>query len=319
MEGVGAAVHHGFDGSGFAGSVSSWGDDPTLPSGAGPWVEVASGEKPAYLSGDDLPAGPSGALGCWLVPLPGTDAVPTAVLTVWRNRPGRPLLGHRTALARAAGAVDLALLRTVERQRLQHLAAHDALTGLANRATFRELLAGALDSGEAHLAIAYFDLDRFKPVNDGHGHGIGDDVLVEVATRMRSQLRRGDVLARMGGDEFTVLMRDVPDAVVAGEVVDRLMLSSPGRSRCRAARSRSGCRSGSPWPAPASAPTTCSRRRTPRCMPASGPGVEVGSSSRAEPCRRTTVGIRAAVAPPRYVRRPWTRAQRACAKRSSPI
>lgn len=147
------------------------------------------------------------------------------MLTVWRNRPGRPLLGHRTALARAAGAVDLALLRTVERQRLQHLAAHDALTGLANRATFRELLAGALDSGEAHLAIAYFDLDRFKPVNDGHGHGIGDDVLVEVATRMRSQLRRGDVLARMGGDEFTVLMRDVPDAVVAGEVVDRLMLS----------------------------------------------------------------------------------------------
>ena len=227
LEGIGAAVHHGFDGSAFAGSVASWGASPAPPLGWGPWVKVAGdgdGELQC-LGSDDLPEGPPGAASCWLVPLEGTDVVRPAVLTVWRDRPGPPLLGHRTALRRATSLVDLALLRSADHQRLQHLAGHDPLTGLANRSTFRDLLTTALESGQANIAVAYFDLDRFKPVNDGHGHRSGDGVLVEVATRLVSRLRRGDELARMGGDEFTVLMHDVPDATVAGEVADRLMLA----------------------------------------------------------------------------------------------
>jgi len=119
--------------------------------------------------------------------------------------------------------VSLALVRTAEHQRLEHLAGHDALTGVANRTSFRTRLASALVIGERHVAVAFCDLDGFKPVNDTYGHLAGDDVLVEVAARLRSRLRVGDELARIGGDEFTVLLRNVPDAVVAGQVADRLL------------------------------------------------------------------------------------------------
>ena len=143
-EGIGAAVHHGFDGSSFVGAVPSWEAEAGLPVTGGPWLDVVG---------------------------------------------------------------------------------HDALTGVANRMSFRTRLAAAVVTGERNLAVAFCDLDAFKPVNDSYGHRIGDDVLVEVAARLRSRLRVGDELARIGGDEFTVLLRNVPDATVAGQVADRLLLA----------------------------------------------------------------------------------------------
>jgi diguanylate cyclase (GGDEF)-like protein len=145
------------------------------------------------------------------------------VLSVWRRTKGAPLLGHRHALDRSARYVQLALVRTAEHQRLRHLAGHDALTGVANRAEFRDRLAHALAIGEQDIAVAFCDLDDFKPINDNYGHRVGDLVLVEVAERLRSRLRTGDELARIGGDEFTVLLRNVPDEAAARHVVDRLM------------------------------------------------------------------------------------------------
>src|SRR5205823_6295040 len=73
--------------------------------------------------------------------------------------------------------------------------------------------------------VAFCDLDDFKPINDNHGHRVGDLVLVEVATRLRACLRTGDEIARIGGDEFTVLMRNVPDAAAARHVAERLLAS----------------------------------------------------------------------------------------------
>jgi diguanylate cyclase (GGDEF)-like protein len=119
--------------------------------------------------------------------------------------------------------VQLALVRTAEHQRLRHLAGHDALTGVANRAQFRDRLAHALAIGERDLAVAFCDLDGFKPINDTYGHRVGDTVLVAVADRLRLCLRTGDELARIGGDEFTVLLRNVPDAPAARHVADRLL------------------------------------------------------------------------------------------------
>jgi diguanylate cyclase (GGDEF)-like protein len=220
VDGLGAAVHHGFDGASFVGATCSW-PDGNLPLDAGPWCEAASDGITRWLVDPDG-CGPLGARGCWIVPLLGGTVAP-ATVTVWREEAVEPLVGHRHALSRWTSFVRLALIRTAEHQRLRHLAGHDALTGVANRASFRDRLAGALAIGERDLAVAFCDLDAFKPVNDTYGHQVGDDVLVEVAARLRQQLRVGDELARIGGDEFTVLMRNVPDTTTAGHVADRLL------------------------------------------------------------------------------------------------
>jgi len=96
--------------------------------------------------------------------------------------------------------------------RLIHLAYHDPLTGLPNRLLFRDrfqhALARASRSGRK-MAVLFLDLDRFKRINDSLGHGIGDRLLRKVAERIRSRTRREDTLARIGGDEFVLLMEEV--------------------------------------------------------------------------------------------------------------
>ena len=94
-------------------------------------------------------------------------------------------------------------------QRLAMEASHDVLTGLPNRRFFdrwaRRLVARSQRSGKSFTLLS-IDLDRFKEVNDSHGHATGDEVLKEVARRFQSVLRSGEILARVGGDEFVVLM-----------------------------------------------------------------------------------------------------------------
>ncbi|MGH8889460.1 MAG: diguanylate cyclase domain-containing protein [Acidothermaceae bacterium] len=94
-------------------------------------------------------------------------------------------------------------------QRLVHAARHDYLTGLPNRALLVERLGAALtrsDREGREVAVLFCDLDGFKRVNDNGGHGAGDAVLIEVAKRMSAVLRGGDVVARVGGDEFVILV-----------------------------------------------------------------------------------------------------------------
>jgi diguanylate cyclase (GGDEF)-like protein/PAS domain S-box-containing protein len=95
-------------------------------------------------------------------------------------------------------------------ERMQQVARHDDLTSLVNRAVFLEHLAGATiptQHSPARFAVHYIDLDRFKPVNDTHGHAAGDKVLTEIAARIRLLARDADIVARLGGDEFAVLQR----------------------------------------------------------------------------------------------------------------
>jgi diguanylate cyclase (GGDEF)-like protein/PAS domain S-box-containing protein len=116
--------------------------------------------------------------------------------------------------------------RKAAEEKIAQLARTDTLTGLANRATFRERLLqcfAAARRGALPFAVLYLDLDKFKPVNDTHGHPTGDLLLQEVAKRLRSCTRESDLIARLGGDEFAVLQNELAEpAANAGELADRI-------------------------------------------------------------------------------------------------
>lgn len=100
---------------------------------------------------------------------------------------------------------------------LEHMAFHDALTGLPNRRHFERSLGEVLRQG-TDCAVMLLDLDKFKRINDEHGHAAGDEFLVIVAERLRGVLRNGDLPARLGGDEFAVLVH----GPTAGPAAERL-------------------------------------------------------------------------------------------------
>jgi len=111
---------------------------------------------------------------------------------------------------------------TLERDAMRSLAHTDPLTGLPNRRGLNATLNAALArSGDnRHVAVYMLDLDGFKPVNDRHGHDVGDELLIAVAGRLLSSVRRGDTVARLGGDEFVVMSEQLSgedDALLFGE------------------------------------------------------------------------------------------------------
>lgn len=110
---------------------------------------------------------------------------------------------------------------------LRYQATHDELTGLPNRWLFhlqlKQAMARAGRNGQS-MAVLFLDLDDFKKINDGFGHTIGDELLVQVGKRMHSVLRENDTLARMGGDEFAILLPDLTDADEAIKVAHKLLL-----------------------------------------------------------------------------------------------
>src|SRR5262249_5474030 len=103
-----------------------------------------------------------------------------------------------------AVSTSQALLKKQTRQELKDAALHDALTGLPNRRLFDELLMRLINQADrtnSHLGILYIDLDKFKELNDTHGHQVGDQLLQQVAARLLAAVRNDDVIARVGGDE----------------------------------------------------------------------------------------------------------------------
>ncbi|WP_269789621.1 diguanylate cyclase [Stenotrophomonas sp. Iso1] len=143
------------------------------------------------------------------------------------------LYRHRVALRAALGElsernrqleIEVEQRKLME-QEMRHLAMHDMLTGLPNRALFMDRLESAHHRAVRHggmFALVYVDVDRFKEVNDTWGHAAGDAMLVELAARLRSTLRENDTVARLGGDEFALVLEELEDLQDAERLLERV-------------------------------------------------------------------------------------------------
>ena len=160
---------------------------------------------------------------------------------------GTILLANRVGLERSFGADDLRLLEALAnnaavalqydrleqavnklrslQDQLHHQAYHDPLTDLPNRTLFMERVREELADGR-HLAVLFVDVDDFKTVNDSLGHGVGDALLVSVASRLRGCVRPEDTVARLGGDEFAVMIPGVDEPLLDGKAVARRILKA---------------------------------------------------------------------------------------------
>ncbi|HEX4871498.1 MAG TPA: diguanylate cyclase [Nevskiaceae bacterium] len=160
------------------------------------------------------------------------------------NASARHAARVRAALEETAGHNRRLREEMLERERAEarahHLATHDPLTGLANRALFMDRLSSAIERSRRRqegFVLAYIDIDGFKPVNDQHGHHIGDALLCGIAERLSARLRSEDTLARLGGDEFAIILERTlqpPERAVqvCSEIVEGLFevfeLPAPG-------------------------------------------------------------------------------------------
>lgn len=127
--------------------------------------------------------------------------------------------------------VDITERKNAE-QRLQHLALHDSLTGLSNRTLLFDRVGSTIAAARrsrTSFALFYLDLDCFKPINDAHGHDVGDAALKIIADRLSSCVRESDTVARVGGDEFILVVRDVSGRKTAEGVATKVIaaLSEP--------------------------------------------------------------------------------------------
>jgi diguanylate cyclase (GGDEF)-like protein len=148
----------------------------------------------------------------------------------WR----RALMSLR-ALSRANGEVSGAITCVLDvtdsaraRQELEHRATYDPLTQVHNRSSILTVLQAELDRDGCRTGAVYVDLDKFKPVNDTLGHAAGDELLVLVAERLKLASRDSDVIGRLGGDEFLIVLRDLPSAEQAMQVADRIGMTLCG-------------------------------------------------------------------------------------------
>ena len=175
-----------------------------------PWAQACATGEPVYdlglqTVGAELAAAAAAARfqTCWAIPVPDPGRA-DACIVVWNYELHPPELGQEILLTKLRQLLELALAGRARAQQLEQAARTDALSGLANRRSFDDALAG--HAGD-DVAILFVDLDGFKTVNDRLGHAAGDEVLRQVGARIRASIRETDLAARIGGDEFAILCR----------------------------------------------------------------------------------------------------------------
>jgi diguanylate cyclase (GGDEF)-like protein len=198
-------------------------------------VSVCEREMPDLVLMDAVMPTMGGFAACKRIrELPGSEHLPVLIVTALDD----PASVTRAFAAGATDYVPKPVNFAVLRQRVAHLlseslvarkvhrlAYHDALTGVPNRTLFRQRLGELLTTPRAEqegMALLYLDLDRFKGVNDCHGHDVGDLLLHAAAERIQACVRAGDMVARIGGDEFTVVLQGVRAREAAASVAEKV-------------------------------------------------------------------------------------------------
>jgi diguanylate cyclase (GGDEF)-like protein/PAS domain S-box-containing protein len=168
-----------------------------------------------------------GLRACWSTPVKAKDGRVIATFAFYYREPRAPSNWHRRIVEACVNLAAFAIERKEARAEIARLAYHDILTGLPNRAQLRNLITTAIDACPtgSHVALAFLDVDHFKDVNDTLGHAAGDELLVQLAQRLREHIGPEDMLGRLGGDEFVVLLpyRNAESAErVAAEITEAL-------------------------------------------------------------------------------------------------
>ncbi|MDR3043734.1 MAG: EAL domain-containing protein [Desulfovibrio sp.] len=201
--------------------------DPGVQS---PTLEVIRTGRQVHLHSNDIEARPvfGARPAAWLgTPLRSRGKVIGAMVV--QHYEDSEFFSARDAelMVPVAEQVAVAIERKQGEEMLTHLALHDPLTGLPNRALLLDRIDRAIQrrrrNDSYRFAVLMLDLDRFKFINDSHGHTTGDNLLVEVARRMRPVVRAGDTVARLGGDEFALLLEDVDSPRRIVQITRRLL------------------------------------------------------------------------------------------------
>ena len=144
----------------------------------------------------------------------------------WVSAVYRPYVDDTGEISGVIALVRDITERKAAEQQIEYQAYHDALTGLANRRLFQEHLSLALALAQRReniVAVLFLDLDHFKVINDSLGHSIGDALLQHVAGRLKNAVREGDTVARVGGDEFTIVLQELKNAQEAAIVAQKVL------------------------------------------------------------------------------------------------
>lgn len=163
---------------------------------------------------------------CHCVPVRDMDGNAIGVFSIYFKAVHALTGDEAERLQSAANLAGVVVARTRAEEKLHQMAHYDALTELPNRTLFMDRLKQTLawaKRSKQKFSLLYIDLDKFKVINDTYGHGIGDLVLQEAARRLRSCVRDVDTAARMGGDEFTVLISDIRDNRAPSVVANKLI------------------------------------------------------------------------------------------------
>lgn len=179
-------------------------------------------------------AAQAGLASCWSEPIINRRGEVLGTFAIYKAQVGEPSTEDIQLIEESAYLAEIAIERKAaiealreseERHRI--MAQHDSLTGLPNRALFAEQLKQALSYCKRHqrvLAVMLLDLNKFKPVNDHYGHALGDELLKQVGKRLLCAVRTSDTVARIGGDEFVILLHQIDDLCQADVVSKKIQL-----------------------------------------------------------------------------------------------
>ena len=145
---------------------------------------------------------------------------------IWISENARAIYGDDGQLTCFEGTVEDVTERKLYQTRIEQQANYDTLTGLANRSLLNERLSQSIRSAQSYgtrLAVVFVDLDRFKYINDGLGHHVGDELLRAMAERLKVTVRESDTVARLGGDEFVLLINGHRDPESVATVLERML------------------------------------------------------------------------------------------------